>query len=356
MDNVTLRYTEGSSYKEYRASIEPKDGGYVVNFAYGRIGNVCNFGSKTPKPVSLDKAQKVFDALVNSKLEKGYQDVGGNGIKVVGNVDQKVQTGIKPQLLNVVDEEMVEKLIASPGYMAQEKKDGERRMIGKVGSTVTGINRKGQEVGLPEPIAAEIRKFECDLVVDGEQIGEVFWMFDVLECDGEDLRKRPAKDRYLIAAGLCAVTAWPVQIVEAAFDKVGKRNLFSETKASKGEGVVFKDCSAPYTVGRPNSGGPQLKYKFTQSATCLVIGQNGSKRSVALAMATTNKGMVEVGNVTIPVNFSVPPVGALAAIRYLYAYPGGSLYQPVYLGERTDVDVDDYATLKFKQGSEEDEV
>jgi len=87
-----------------------------------------------------------------------------------------------------------------------------------------------------------------------------------------------------------------------------------------------------------------------------VIGQNGSKRSVALAMATTNKGMVEVGNVTIPVNFSVPPVGALAAIRYLYAYPGGSLYQPVYLGERTDVDVDDYATLKFKQGSEEDEV
>jgi bifunctional non-homologous end joining protein LigD len=356
MDNVTLRYTEGCSYKEYRASIEPKDGGYVVNFAYGRIGNVCNFGSKTPKPVSLDKAQKVFDALVNSKLEKGYQDVGGNGIKVVGNVDQKVQTGIKPQLLNVVDEEMVEKLIASPGYMAQEKKDGERRMIGKVGSTVTGINRKGQEVGLPEPIAAEIRKFECDLVVDGEQIGEVFWMFDVLECDGEDLRKRPAKDRYLIAAGLCAVTAWPVQIVEAAFDKVGKRNLVNETKASKGEGVVFKDCSAPYTVGRPNSGGPQLKYKFTQSATCLVIGQNGSRRSVALAMATTNNGMVEVGNVTIPVNFSVPPVAALVAIRYLYAYPGGSLYQPVYLGERTDVDVDEYATLKFKQGSEEDEV
>ena len=92
--------------------------------------------------------------------------------------------------------------------------------------------------------------------------------------------------------------------------------------------------------------------KETVICTRRIVGN----ASVALAMATTNNGMVEVGNVTIPVNFSVPPVAALVAIRYLYAYPGGSLYQPVYLGERTDVDVDEYATLKFKQGSEEDEV
>jgi bifunctional non-homologous end joining protein LigD len=64
---------------------------------------------------------------------------------------------------------------------------------------------------------------------------------------------------------------------------------------------------------------------------------------------------VSVGNVTIPVNFDIPRVGSVVEVRYLYAYPGGSLYQPVYLGARTDVDVDNYAGLKFKQGSVDDD-
>lgn len=34
--NITLYYREGSSDKVYRAAIEPKGEGYVVNFAYGR--------------------------------------------------------------------------------------------------------------------------------------------------------------------------------------------------------------------------------------------------------------------------------------------------------------------------------
>lgn len=45
----------------------------------------------------------------------------------------------------------------------------------------------------------------------------------------------------------------------------------------------------------------------------------------------------------------------LVEIRYLYAYPGGSLYQPVYRGPRKDKETADYLdTLKFKQGSDEE--
>jgi bifunctional non-homologous end joining protein LigD len=242
---------------------------------------------------------------------------------------------------------MLEMLLDSPAYMAQEKKDGERRLIGKIGSTVTGINQKGEEVGLPEGIAQEIRKFECDLVVDGEQIGEIFWMFDVLECEGEDLRKRSAKERYQIALGLCAVTLWPVQIVQAAFDKVGKRNLLNQIRACKGEGIVLKNCDAPYTVGRPNSGGSQLKYKFTSTATCRVVERNGDKRSVQLGV-TDGVAAVGIGNVAIPANFTIPRAEQIVEVRYLYAYKGGSLYQPVYLGVRKDHAVDQLDTLKFK--------
>jgi hypothetical protein len=79
-------------------------------------------------------------------------------------------------------------------------------------------------------------------------------------------------------------------------------------------------------------------------------------RSVAWAVyQDPGDGFVEVGNVTIPPNFDIPPAGSLVDVRYLYARLGGSLYQPVYLGPRTDVDVADSAkSLKFKQGEDEE--
>jgi hypothetical protein len=47
--------------------------------------------------------------------------------------------------------------------------------------------------------------------------------------------------------------------------------------------------------------------------------------------------------------------GSLVEVRYLYAYPGGSLYQPVYLGERNDVDTaDSVKSFKFKQGEDDE--
>ena len=45
-----------------------------------------------------------------------------------------------------------------------------------------------------------------------------------------------------------------------------------------------------------------------------------------------------LGFVTIPVNYNVPAVGALIEVEYLYAYPNGALAQPVYRGERDDLD------------------
>jgi hypothetical protein len=45
-----------------------------------------------------------------------------------------------------------------------------------------------------------------------------------------------------------------------------------------------------------------------------------------------------VGNVTIPVNADIPPVGAVVEVRYLFAYDnGGSLYEPCFLGQRSDI-------------------
>ena len=69
--------------------------------------------------------------------------------------------------------------------------------------------------------------------------------------------------------------------------------------------------------------------------------------------------MLSVGNVTIPPNHAVPVIGELVEVEYLYAYPCGSLYQPVYRGKRNDLDINACTTrqLKYKpEGREDDEI
>src|ERR1035437_6773786 len=144
-----------------------------------------------------------------------------------------------------------------------------------------------------------------------------------------------------------------MQIIRAFATESGKRKAFAEIQARKGEGVVFKLRDSVYVAGRPNSNGPQVKFKFTASATCAVLSQNGSRRSAVRGIRNGNSELwVPIGNVTIPANFPIPPVGALVEVRYLYAYPRGALYQPVYLGPRTDQTLpDDVSTLKVQAGN-----
>ena len=77
--------------------------------------------------------------------------------------------------------------------------------------------------------------------------------------------------------------------------------------------MVFKRLDAPYTPGRPNSGGNQLKHKFY--ATCsAVVAKINDKRSVELRLLN-GQGWISVGNVTIPPNFKVPAVGAVIEVQ-----------------------------------------
>jgi bifunctional non-homologous end joining protein LigD len=64
-----------------------------------------------------------------------------------------------------------------------------------------------------------------------------------------------------------------------------------------------------------------------------------------------------VGNVTVPANQPIPAKGAVIEVKYLYAYPGGALFQPVCLGVRDDVATEacTIAQLKYKAADGEAE-
>jgi hypothetical protein len=68
-----LHYQKGTSNKVYNVYlIEVSSGNYLVNFEYGRFGATLREGSKTATPVDLTKAQKLYDSLVVSKMNKEY--------------------------------------------------------------------------------------------------------------------------------------------------------------------------------------------------------------------------------------------------------------------------------------------
>ena len=99
---------------------------------------------------------------------------------------------------------------------------------------------------------------------------------------------------------------------------------------------MFKDLRASWAAGRPASGGNAIKCKFWATCSCVVVKINAC-RSVEIAL-----GGKAFGNVTIPPNHRIPAVGQVIEIRYLYVTGiGGSLYQPVFLGERDDVNAEE---------------
>ena len=72
--SVNLNFEDGKSDKFYNIAINDvsADGKYTVDFHYGRNGTDGQRGTKTKEPVTLDKAQQIYDKVVKQKMAKGY--------------------------------------------------------------------------------------------------------------------------------------------------------------------------------------------------------------------------------------------------------------------------------------------
>lgn len=342
-EKITLFYRQEKSDKVYKASLEEQDGNFIVNFAYGRRGATLRTGTKTQSPVPYEKAKIIYDKLVLSKSSKGYIPDEDDSEYVYQN-DQK-KTGIHCQLLNPIDKDEVDKLIADSNWWMQEKKDGKRLLIKKDEETIA-INRKGLSVGAPEQIITSVNQINTSFIIDGEAIDNTFFVFDLLFFDGTDIKEKTYKERYEL---LCNIKFHEnIEVVKIAQSSAEKQNLFDQLKEKDAEGIVLKKHESKYQAGRPNSGGNQVKYKFYDTASVIVTKVN-DKRSVGVSLFENDKEIF-VGNVTISVNKEVPQKGEIIEVRYLYAYKNGSLYQPTFLHIRTDIDAKDcvLSQLKYK--------
>lgn len=343
---AALYFRESGSDKEYHARIEEKDGGFVVNFAFGRRGAALSTGTKTSSSTTLEAATKIFDKLVAEKRAKGYSpSTDGKAFAMTERAGDV--SGLLPQLLNPIEEADVDRYLADEDWVLEEKHDGRRLMVRVTAGVVEGANRKGLLVSLPREIEDALQA-SADCVLDGELIGAKFWVFDVLSYAGEDLSEKGYLQRVAVRKGL-PFDGSAVESVETFVGTDAKTAAYQRLRSADKEGVVFKRADAVYKVGRPPAGGTQVKFKFYATCSALVEKVN-AQRSVALCLEG-----IGVGNVTIPINFDIPAVGDIVEVRYLYYNPGGALYQATYLGVRDDLDADAclLSQLKCKSGAEE---
>lgn len=364
-ENISLYKKDERSDKEYHLDLVEVEGGlWSVNYRNGKRGGTLQSGKKTPAPVSYAEAKKKYDAVVKEKTRDGYVQGEGGTAYIGGDLEERV-TGVLPMLLNAIGEDEAEKYLRDPDWVLQEKEDGHRRLIKKTADSLVGVNRKGLATGLPQTVVDAVNLLVdkhriTSMVLDGELMGDVFALFDVLEMEGRDIRQDLLEGRLLLlqelGSTLAAHKCPGMYVLETAHGEAQKRALFAKLKARKAEGAVFKHIESTYTAGRPSSGGSALKLKFTKDATVIVEKLHATKRSIHMALLDDKGELVSVGKCTIPVNQDIPAVGDLVDVNYLYAFVGGSLFQPVYKGKRDDIEraACTLAQLHYKAASEED--
>ena len=394
LGSVDLYFKDPSvnSDKEYHLQLvegteAPLTGVYFVEFQYGRCGGALNTGRKI-ETGDLGKAQKVFEKVRDEKLGKGYHPGKAQVTSWVGTIAahaqkvsvppvQKVPVAaigacrkilwdgdgseqavmgpvaveplkvvspsvMIPQLLNPIEEDSVEKYLKDDAWGAQEKKDGRHQMIRVSGGVMVVTNRKGKEVGYPSCWGNDI---QIDVTLDGEAIGEKFYAFDLLSLGVEDYRGYGYEGRWeqLNKMGYKG----SIEVVPLAYGYNAKKALYDRLKKEGKEGIVFKRLSSVYKPGKGHS--DMVKHKFYSSLTVRVCKGREGKQSIGMELLDNGK-WVFVGNCTT-LNKSIPE-GSLCEIKYLYGYPGGSLYQPAFLGIRDDLDESDcvLSQVKYKSG------
>lgn len=341
MKSVSLFCTEGSANKEYHAEMVAKDSGFVVNFRYGARGKAMKPGTKTESPVALDVATKIYEKLVAEKTGKGYTpDISGAAYTGTANAGRV--SGWRPALLTPVDEAGVQGLLDSLDWMCSEKFDGERRAIEVTADGVVGINRKGLYVDIPSAWSAVLGNLQIGTILDAEHVGAKLHVFDCTRLGMYDIQhygyqQRHAAIKDALGRVSDSTSVHGVVVVNVVADAASKRSMLKAIAAANGEGIVLRHVDAPYEAGvTPGS----VKFKLIESATCIVAHVNPGVRSVGLGLlGADGNSLVAVGNVTIPANHAVPVAGDLVEVRYMHMFEGGSLYQPVYLGKRTDLEV-----------------
>lgn len=361
---VALECTTGGSNKLYviqvTESVGPAGTTYTTTGFYGAIGATLKSDEKytgasklsamaAANKLEKDKRKKYVDHAVTAGTPvRGMPSTspvyGGPAMATAAapSPAPAVPKGRLPMLASVLPEDELEAMILNRDAVFQRKYDGERAIISLRRGAIVRTNRNGFERAISAVVEEELKKLwplpdfrdELETIIDGELMDDVFIAYDMLVQRDNDICDRDFDERFANLEVLLEDTV-PHLLAETAYSEEEKRAMLKKAQDEKWEGIMVRLGSSEYKVGRCKN---IFKYKLWATATCRVLSTNSGVRSVQLALRDEKGDDVFCGNVTVPPNQDIPEAYSLVEVRYLYAMEGGSLYQPVLMRPRDDVD------------------
>ena len=391
-ESASLYVRSGSRDAVYFLQLTQSEAGWNVRGQYGRRGSTLNL-SEVATNVSYEQAKKLFDKKLRSKLTENppyrYTEesnkidpapassikIDASTPKAPASVGMTAATSVSKESLFSCELLLrVEPVNAMPyakrdRFWFQTKRDDRRLLAILRNGETFGLNKKGEVVQLDSRLSDGIKRIAkagnfSSLMFDGEIESTGFWMWDLLDLNGEQVRELPYSDRLdmleEIVAALPSDLLPLFHVVETAKTTTGKLLLWQRLEAIRAEGFVIKDSTASYKPGRC---GQHLKCKFEKTGSVIVgpkprLKANDGHRSVAMYCYNGARPLRFMGTVGVPERYPLPTDGDVIDVRVLYRHHGleGKLIQAKYFGKvRNDVRLEECIPEQFrlKQTSEE---
>jgi ATP-dependent DNA ligase len=295
--------------------------GYRLDDEWKRVEERLNKGEisleELRKKINSLEIKYEFEGLIEERLGKELERPKAKSVREIKDAPTSTapeREELKPMLAFHAD--TIGEILSRHPIMAWEPKiDGIRLLAVKEDGGVRLLSRKGTDLtGRYPSVAEEVRGLEGDLVLDGELLavdgegrplpsqkllenggdyGLMYYIFDLLRLDGEDLRGYSYEERRrILEERLSPTKNMPLVDRMISADEKEILELFHHAKEQGHEGLVAKSLSSPYTPGRRR---PWFKYKGKPDTLDLVaIGVNYSakKRGIgSLLLAARQDGV-----------------------------------------------------------------
>lgn len=240
------------------------------------------------------------------KTNRRLNDVGTPSLKEYPSVG-------KPWAVNPMLCTLVEEPFDREGWLFEIKWDGYRAIATKHGSNVSLQSRNHTDFSKYAPVVEAVRSLKHDVILDGEitvvdkaGMSHFEWMqnylrggdangslqyqiFDILWCDGRDIRTMPLKDRKRLLKSIL-----PKSDVLKFSDDVEEKglSLFKEMQQRGMEGMVAKRADSPYIEGARGEHWLKIKTHLRQE---VVIGGFTEPRGSRKYLGALLVGLYEKG-------------------------------------------------------------
>ncbi len=237
----------------------------------------------------------------------------------------------------------LKRYLTSDDYVFQEKHNGDRRLVEKQNGIIRDYNRNGKPgKGLPQCVKDALNAHPTSqFILDGELVGDVFFVFDILFYGTDPAAAKPYREREALFQTNFPTSDFikPVRSFKTPQEKI---TLIKFLVGIRAEGFVVKDMNAVYRPAITNSTRFNFRYKFWKTLDAVVIGDTTErddkgmlKNSVRLGCYDSQGKLKDICGSTKKAEFTLKP-GDVVELKYLYGTQTLDVVQPTMLRKRTD--------------------